>query len=133
MSSQDVGSLRRSLSLPHLDSRHDSGVGYSGSGSCNGIDQAGIYNPIHDTHHDIHPELLIPLGGGLAAELKQLMTLRQHYYPEGNWGWLVLLAGFFVQILTHGLQLGYGVQLEEVGKRFRRKPHESGKISNINK
>lgn len=128
MSSQDSGSLRRSLSMPHLDSRHDSGVGYSGSGSCNGIDQAEVYAHIHNPHHDVHPELLIPLGGGLAAELKQLMTMRQHYYPEGNWGWIVLIAGFFVQILTHGLQLSYAVQLEDVGWRFRRRPYESGKL-----
>lgn len=124
-----MGSLRRSLSLPHLDSRQDSGVGYSGgSGSCNGIDQAGAYENVNDLHHEIHPGILIPFGGGLAAEIKQLMTIRQHYYPEGHWGWLVLAAGFFVQILTHGLQLSYAFQLDVIAWRFRKKNYESGNL-----
>lgn len=125
----DLVPLRRSLSLPHLDSRHDSGVGYSGSGSCNGIDQAGgAYNPMINggVPHELQNDYLTPFGGGLAAELKQLMTLRQHYYPEGHWGWLVLIAGFCVQVVTHGLQLAYAVQLEEIGRLFRRRPFESG-------
>jgi len=36
-------------------------------------------------------------------------TIRQHYYPEGGWGYVVLIVAFLVQILTHGLQLSYGV------------------------
>lgn len=121
----DLGPLRRSFSLPHLDSRHDSGIGYSGSGSCNGIDQAVVYE--HDIRQQLPGDLLIPLGGGLAAELKQLLTLRQHYYPEGNWGWLVMVAGFCVQALTHGLQLSYAVQLDVIARRFGRRTYESGK------
>ncbi|CAG7725207.1 unnamed protein product [Allacma fusca] len=32
-------------------------------------------------------------------------TLQQHYYPEGGWGWLVLLAAVFSHALAHGAQL----------------------------
>ena len=43
-------------------------------------------------------------------ELKQA-TIKQHYYPEGGWGWVVVLAGFLAQAMTHGLQMSYGVMM----------------------
>lgn len=45
-------------------------------------------------------------------------TLRQHYYPEGGWGWLVVAIAVIVQILTHGLHMAAGVLLSFTGKRF---------------
>ncbi|XP_067011576.2 monocarboxylate transporter 4-like [Anabrus simplex] len=36
-------------------------------------------------------------------------TIRQHYYPEGGWGWIVCGAGFLVHLLTSGLQLAFGL------------------------
>jgi hypothetical protein len=36
-------------------------------------------------------------------------TIRQHYYPEGGWGWIVCGVGFLVHLLTSGLQLGFGL------------------------
>ncbi|XP_069699986.1 monocarboxylate transporter 4 isoform X3 [Periplaneta americana] len=36
-------------------------------------------------------------------------TIRAHYYPEGGWGWIVCGAGFLVQLLTSGVQLGFGL------------------------
>ena len=36
-------------------------------------------------------------------------TIRQHYYPEGGWGWIVIFIGIVVQLLTHGIQMSYGV------------------------
>lgn len=38
-----------------------------------------------------------------------LVTLRQHYYPEGGWGWLVLAAGTLAHVLAHGLHQASGV------------------------
>lgn len=55
---------------------------------------------------------------GLVAELRQLITLRQHYYPEGGWGWLVLASSLAVQILSHGLQLGAGVLPIHIQEKF---------------
>jgi hypothetical protein len=31
-------------------------------------------------------------------------TFRQHYYPEGGWGWVITLTALIVQILTTGMQ-----------------------------
>ncbi|KAF7267159.1 hypothetical protein GWI33_019580 [Rhynchophorus ferrugineus] len=36
-------------------------------------------------------------------------TIKQHYYPEGGWGWLVCGAAFLAHLLTSGLQLAFGL------------------------
>ena len=45
-------------------------------------------------------------------------TIRQHYYPEGGWGYVVLLSAFLVNILAHGLQLSFGVLLVAIQRRW---------------
>ena len=36
-------------------------------------------------------------------------TFRQHYYPEGNWGWVIAACCFLANVFTTGLQLSFGV------------------------
>ena len=36
-------------------------------------------------------------------------TFRQHYYPEGGWGWVITFCCFVVNIFTTGLQLSFSV------------------------
>ena len=36
-------------------------------------------------------------------------TLKQHYYPEGGWGWLVALASLLVNIIAHGVQVSLAI------------------------
>ena len=36
-------------------------------------------------------------------------TIRQHYYPEGGWGFVVLTVAVLVQMISHGLQLSFGI------------------------
>ncbi|XP_018574164.1 monocarboxylate transporter 2-like [Anoplophora glabripennis] len=36
-------------------------------------------------------------------------TIKQHYYPEGGWGWLVCGAAFLAHLLTSGIQLAFGL------------------------
>ncbi|CAH0390879.1 unnamed protein product [Bemisia tabaci] len=92
--------LFRSRSLPHLFAS-DSGVGVSGVGS---------FSDGHSGHSHSHSGgASAKLPGGLVAELRQLLTLKQHYYPEGGWGWVVVVCALFVQILAHGLHLGVGM------------------------
>jgi len=43
-------------------------------------------------------------------------TIRQHYYPEGGWGWIVCACGFLVHVFTTGLQFSYGVLYLEAVK-----------------
>ena len=38
-------------------------------------------------------------------------TIRQHYYPEGGWGWVVVICVMFTYIIQYGLQLSYGIFL----------------------
>ncbi|RZF40082.1 hypothetical protein LSTR_LSTR002485 [Laodelphax striatellus] len=58
------------------------------------------------------------LAAAVAASRKPAPTLKQHYYPEGGWGWFVVFIAVVVQVLTHGLHMGIGVLLPEVGNRF---------------
>ncbi|CAG0885882.1 unnamed protein product [Darwinula stevensoni] len=50
--------------------------------------------------------------------LKRTFTLYQHYYPEGGWGWVILTCNLFVQMLTYGLQLSFGIILQVICQRF---------------
>jgi len=90
--------LRRSQSLPRL-SIHDSGVACS--------DHA----PAAQEQTHTAPRQLV-------TDLRQLLTLRQHYYPEGGWGWVILLVGLLVQILSHGAHGAVGVFLQQVKVKF---------------
>ncbi|XP_059083393.1 monocarboxylate transporter 2-like isoform X1 [Tigriopus californicus] len=49
-------------------------------------------------------------------KLKDLRTLKQHYYPEGGWGWLLVLVTFLVQGIVHGAQISIGMYLNSVGE-----------------
>lgn len=46
------------------------------------------------------------------------MTLRQHYYPEGGWGWVLVVVGFLVQTISHGLHMSLGVFAIEVAREY---------------
>lgn len=64
-------------------------------------------------------------------EMKQA-TIRQHYYPEGGWGFIVLIVAILVQIISHGLQLSYGVLTLAIIKRWHESDYvEIGKIFKI--
>ena len=45
-------------------------------------------------------------------------TIRQHYYPEGGWGYIILTCALAVNILAHGLQLSFGVTLLAIQRRW---------------
>ncbi|XP_076658010.1 uncharacterized protein LOC143362063 isoform X2 [Halictus rubicundus] len=100
--------LYRSRSLPRL-SMHDSGV------ACSGNEQTPADRPIvHNTKQWV-------------ADWKQLHTLKQHYYPEGGWGWVVMVVGMLVQMLSHGIHGANGVLLQQVANTFDRHEYpESG-------
>lgn len=39
-------------------------------------------------------------------KLKDLRSLKQHYYTEGGWGWVILLVTLTIHSLSHGTQYG---------------------------
>lgn len=51
----------------------------------------------------------ILLTDPFGKKLKDLRTLRQHYYPEGGWGWVLVLVTLLVQALITGIQVGVAV------------------------
>lgn len=48
----------------------------------------------------------------------KISTIRQHYYPEGGWGWVICACAFAINLLTYGLLLSYGIFSREVVKEF---------------
>ena len=66
-------------------------------GSKNGVKLVAILNPF-----DMRP--------------KNLRTLKQHYYPEGGWGWVIVLVTLCVQIISHGLQFALAMYMMAVPK-----------------
>ncbi|XP_053681963.1 monocarboxylate transporter 12-like [Sabethes cyaneus] len=46
-------------------------------------------------------------------------TIKQHYYPEGGWGWIIIVVAIMVHVLTHGLHTAVGVIIVATGRRFR--------------
>lgn len=51
-------------------------------------------------------EHFVPFG-----DEKTLRTLKVHYYPEGHWGYAVIVVAVLVQCFNHGLHLAYGMLL----------------------
>lgn len=58
-----------------------------------------------------------------APTFQQLIAARRlicrRYYPEGNWGWVIIFVGVVVNVLTHGLQLSAFAFLIPAGARFK--------------
>ena len=38
-------------------------------------------------------------------KLKDWRTLKQHYYPEGGWGWVIILVCVLANIIAYGMQM----------------------------
>ncbi len=58
-------------------------------------------------------------------------TFRQHYYPEGGWGWVVAACCFAANAFTFGLQLSFGVMQAELLRHL--KEHQVIEIISKNK
>lgn len=110
--------LFRSRSLPHLLG-NDSGASGSfsdggcldGGGSGGGHLNGGAPLPGHCSKSQ-------PAGLSGLGDIRQLVTLKQHYYPEGGWGWVVAAVAVVAHLLTHGLHLSSGVFVQELVHKF---------------
>ncbi|XP_055920964.1 monocarboxylate transporter 10 [Eupeodes corollae] len=50
-----------------------------------------------------------------------ITTIRQHFYPDGGWGWIICGLSFLAHVLTSGLQLSYGLLLFYATQHFGNK------------
>ena len=50
----------------------------------------------------------------------RIASIFQHYYPEGDWGYVILFCAFLAQVCAHGVQLCYGSLGLAVSARFFR-------------
>ena len=48
---------------------------------------------------------------------RRIAGIFQHYYPEGGWGYVILLCGFFVQVLAMGLQQSVAILIFPLSNR----------------
>lgn len=69
-----------------------------------------------------------PYDAHLAAQMVARRLLCRHYYPEGGWGWTVTACALLVQLLVHGLQLGYVVMVKTAQKKFEVTPLQASGI-----
>ncbi|XP_020279651.1 monocarboxylate transporter 12-like isoform X4 [Pseudomyrmex gracilis] len=90
----------------------DSGVAISGelgepsfSGECEGIVS---FQAPKDIEEDVNPRYVARY------------TIKQHYYPENGWGWVIVVTGVMVQVLATGIHGAVGAWLLLDGtKRYR--------------
>lgn len=50
---------------------------------------------------------------------RKTQTLYRHYYPEGGWGWTILVVCIVVSILDHGMQLAAAVLVRPAVEKFK--------------
>jgi hypothetical protein len=62
----------------------------------------------------------------MSARRRRIASIFQHYYPEGGWGVVLMVAVIMVQVLVHGLVLSYGVIVTKIIRRFRTSITETG-------
>lgn len=65
----------------------------------------------------------LPFNGGIAGlnlspDDPKAATIRQHYYPEGGWGYVVCVCAFLVEIISGGLQASFGLLILNVMSTF---------------
>uniref|UniRef100_A0A182Q1B4 Major facilitator superfamily (MFS) profile domain-containing protein n=1 Tax=Anopheles farauti TaxID=69004 RepID=A0A182Q1B4_9DIPT len=75
---------------------------------------------LHHRHlHHLHHHLPHQQRASSRMSNTSTSTIKQHYYPEGGWGWIIVLVGVLVHVLTHGLQTAVGVLILAAGRAYR--------------
>jgi len=62
----------------------------------------------------------------MSARKRRIASIFQHYYPEGGWGVVLMVAVIMVQMMVHGLVLSFGVIVPKIIRRFRASIIETG-------
>ncbi|XP_037803161.1 monocarboxylate transporter 12-like isoform X1 [Penaeus monodon] len=132
-------SMSRSKSLPGAngDGWDGDDSGLSRSGNSGGGRDSGVVVVASDTPSfasDARSSLLGDLPSGVAcSELPseeaenekqgtedpdKKATIGRHYYPEGGWGWVVLVMALLVHVISHGVHQATGVLILHLVKEF---------------
>ncbi|XP_071567624.1 uncharacterized protein [Temnothorax nylanderi] len=59
---------------------------------------------------------------------RKKITLNKHYYPEGGWGYVIIIITILVHLISHGLQLASGLLMSPAMARFEQTVENSGTI-----
>ncbi|KRT84416.1 hypothetical protein AMK59_1606, partial [Oryctes borbonicus] len=72
-----------------------------------------------------HKDCLLP---EIPLDARKVTTLRRHYYPEGGWGWVIVVCSVLVHVLNNGLQLSCSQLVLPAAGKFKTLPvHVAGK------
>lgn len=63
---------------------------------------------------------------GKASRTKKIVNYI--FFSEGGWGWIIVVVGFLVHILAHGLQLSCGVLLGSIATQYDETFINSGEL-----
>lgn len=61
-----------------------------------------------------------------AINARKKITLNKHYYPEGGWGYVIIIITILVHLISHGLQLASGLLMSPAMTRFEQTFENSG-------
>lgn len=61
----------------------------------------------------------VPRAEHLPLDARKATTLRRHYYPEGGWGWVIVVCTVAVHVLNHGVQLSCTQMVLPGSKKFK--------------
>ncbi|GLV44003.1 hypothetical protein CBL_12701 [Carabus blaptoides fortunei] len=62
------------------------------------------------------------VNGDVPLDARKTATLYRHYYPEGGWGWVIVVCSVLVHILNHGIQLSCSLLASPAYKKFHAPP-----------
>jgi len=63
-----------------------------------------------------------------AINARKKITLNKHYYPEGGWGYVIVVTTILVHLISHGLQLASGLLMSTIITRYKKTVEDSGII-----
>ncbi|EFN72171.1 hypothetical protein EAG_00954 [Camponotus floridanus] len=61
-----------------------------------------------------------------AINARKKITLKKHYYPEGGWGYVIVIVTILVHIVSHGLQLTSGLLINPMMTQFQQRVENTG-------
>ncbi|EZA49079.1 hypothetical protein X777_12791 [Ooceraea biroi] len=61
-----------------------------------------------------------------AINARKKITLNKHYYPEGGWGYVIVVTTILVHLISHGLQLASGLLMSSAVMQYKRTIEDAG-------